>query len=336
MHMKKKPPAFIRSEGLIPRRTFGSRSAAVIKVLNPRLIPYENNIPRRTSGSRSAARLLILCVFLIPFVLKAEENRPVIKFNPLFIEGIGIEESRLIESLIQSYLSDMGEVINYFDGSPYPDSLSGAKGNTLESWSRIPDYTVTGAIHLDRDSRIFSLELHNTKTGETYSFTSIYKTAGDLALKARSILESAFAAGGPEEEKRQKTAPEPITENQIAGTWRGETGIEMIRLQRGGRGVAVFSSGAQMVLSYVIENNTLRVWQISPNSERFYYPLPSEAARALAAGAEPMAWELSLYSGGTVLGGIKIATGVQLEGNRDVQLLPGGDIRDVEWIKGSH
>jgi hypothetical protein len=278
----------------------------------------------------------ILCAVLLPSMLKPEDNKPVIKLNPLFIEGIGIEESRLIESLIQSYLSDIGEVIHYLDGHLAPDAFRGAGDGILEPWSRIPDYTVTGAIHLDRDNRIFSLELHNAKTGETHSFTSIYKTTGDLALKARSILEAAFAARGPEEESPRNAIPEPMTENQVVGTWRGETGIDMIRLQRGGRGVAVFSSGIQMVLSYIIENNILRVWQISPNSERFYYPLPYDTARELAAGAEPIAWELSLYSRGTILGGIKIATGVQLEGNRVVKLLPGGDIREVEWTRGTH
>jgi hypothetical protein len=281
---------------------------------------------------RKKPSAFIICAVLLPLLLKAEENKPVIKLNPLFIEGIGIEESRLIESLIQSYLSDIGEVIHYLDGSLSPGGRAGDSGLL----SRIPDYTVTGAIHLDRDSRIFSLELYNVKTGETHSFTSIYKTTGDLALKARSILESAFAAGGQEEETYRKTYPEPMTENLIVGTWRGETGIEMIRLQRGGRGVAVFSSGVQMVLSYVINDNVLRIWQISPNSERFYYPLPYDTAKELAAGAEPMAWELSLYSRGTVLGGLKIATGVQLEGNRVVKLLPGGDIREVEWTKGTH
>jgi hypothetical protein len=278
---------------------------------------------------------LLLCAVLLPFILHAEETKPVIKLNPLFIEGIGIEESRLIESLIQSYLSDIGEVIYYLDttlaGDPFTDT-----GTILDSWTRIPDYTVTGTIHLERDSRIFALELLNTRTGQTYSFTSIYKTTGELVLKARSILESAFAAGGFEGGKKQEAAPEGMSENRIVGTWRGEPGIEMIRLQRGGRGVAVFSSGAQMVLSYIIEGNTLRVWQISPNSERFYYPLPYETAKELAAGAEPMAWELSLYGGGTVLGGLKIATGVQLEGDRVVNLLPGGDVREVEWTRGSH
>jgi hypothetical protein len=276
-----------------------------------------------------------LALFTIFFLsaLGAQENKPVIKLNPLFIEGIGIEESRLIESLIQSYLSDIGEVINYFDASLAADPFEKTE-KVLDSWTRIPDYTVTGTIHLERDSRIFSLELLNTKTGETYSFTSIYKTTGELVLKARSILETAFATGGFEGGK--KRLPIPISENQIVGTWRGEAGIEMIRLQGGGRGVAVFSSGAQMVLSYIIEDKTLRIWQVSPNSEWFYYPLPYEAARTLAAEAEPITWELFLYSGGTVLGGIKVATGVQLQGNQVLKLLPGGDIREVEWTRGRH
>ena len=278
--------------------------------------------------------LVLFTVVFLPF-LEAQENKPVIKLNPLFIDGIGIEESRLIESLIQSYLSDIGEVINYFDAALAPDPFENAD-DALNSWTRIPDYTVTGTIHLERDSRIFLLELLNTRTGKTYSFTSIYKTTGELVLKARSILETAFAAGGLESGRSSEALPGPVHESQIVGTWRGEPGIEMIRLQRGGRGVAVFSSGAQMVLSYTIENNILRVWQVSPNSEWFYYPLPYETARALTAGAEPMIWELSLYSGGTVLGGVKIATGVQLEGNQVLKLLPGGDIRKVEWTRGGH
>ncbi|MDR1899668.1 MAG: hypothetical protein LBQ55_06650, partial [Treponema sp.] len=107
------------------------------------------------------------------------------------------------------------------------------------------------------------------------------------------------------------------------------------RLQRGGRGVAVFSSGAQMVLSWVIDNNTLRIQQISPNSERFYHPLPYETARQAAEGSEPMVWELSLFEGGTVLRGLRINTALRLEGNRVVEFIPNGDIRKVEWTRAA-
>jgi hypothetical protein len=279
--------------------------------------------------------ILFAVLILAPLEPGAQENKPVIKLNPLVIEGIGIEESRLIESLIQSYLSDIGEVIHYLDTALDPDSFVHT-GDILDSWTRTPDYTVTGTIHLERDSRIFALELHNTRTRQTWSFTSMYKSTGELALKARSILESAFAAGGLEDRNKPEPVPEPVSESRIVGTWRGEPGIEMIRLQRGGRGVAVFSSGAQMVLSYIIEGNILRIWQVSPNSERFYYPQPYEIARELAEKAEPMSWELSLYRGGTTLGGVKIATGVQFERGTLVKLLPGGDVREVEWTRGGH
>lgn len=254
----------------------------------------------------------------------AQENKPVIKFKPLFIEGIGSEESRFLESLIQSYLSDIGVVIDYIDSD-----YSGESGAA-------PDYTISGSIHVERDGPVFLLEISDARTGDIHSITSAYRSTGELVLKARSVLETAFSANVKEDEKKREALPEQMDENLITGIWRGEAGIEIVRLQHGGRGVAIFSSGAQMVLSYIIENNILKIWQVSPNSERFYYPLPFNVAKQLAAGAEPMNWELSLYNKGTVLGGIKIATGVRLDRGEVVELLPGGDVREVIWIKTGH
>jgi hypothetical protein len=246
-----------------------------------------------------------------------EEQKPVIQLNPIFIEGMGSEESRFIESLLRSYLADIGVL----DGSSFT--------------SRPPDYTITGNIRLERDGHIFLLEITDARTGEQYTVTSVYKTTGELALKARSVLESAFSAGGLETEKK-RAVPETVSENLVTGAWKGEAGIEMIRLQRGGRGVAVFSSGAQMVLSYTIENNTLKILQISPNQERFYYPLPQDIARQLAAAAGPVSWELSLYQQGSVLSGVKLSTGVRLENGAVAELLPDGDVQEVVWTKSGH
>jgi hypothetical protein len=256
----------------------------------------------------------------------AQETKPLIKFNPLFIEGISAEESRFIESLIQSYLSDIGEVIAYLDSGPLDETPAAALNPP-------PDYTISGSIHLDRDGRVFLLEIVNTHTGQAFSMTSVYKSAGELALKTRSVLESAFSSG---EKEAEQMAPEQINENLVVGSWKGEAGIEVIRLQRGGRGVAVFSSGAQMVLAYTIEGNTLKVSQISPNSERFYYPLPLNVARRLAAEAEPMSWELSLYRKGTVLEGVKLSTAVRIEEGEALEFLAGGDVREVTWTKAGH
>jgi hypothetical protein len=131
-----------------------------------------------------------------------------------------------------------------------------------------------------------------------------------------------------------ETPPEAVSEAKLLGTWRGDTGIELVRLQRDGAGMAILSSGAQMNLNYTIEGNTVRVIQTSPNMERFYHPLPFSIARELAAYAEPMVWVFSLYDNGTALRGIKTATSVRYEGNTVLEILP-NTVKEAEWIKSS-
>jgi hypothetical protein len=286
--------------------------------------------------------LLLLSALFFPLLAAAQEAKPIIRFSPFYTEGVDFEETRFVESLIQSYLSDFGTVFNYFG-----DSSQGEQA-VPESWTKAPDYVFTGSIYLERDTRIFTLEAHNTETGETASATSTHKTASDLVLKARSLVETVFnssgfpqrpgtelplkSAGVSSEETDAEERPELITENGIAGTWRGEPGIEMIRLWQGGRGVAFFSSGAQMSLSYTIENNTLKVRQNSPNTERYYYPLPYGVAKQLSAEAGPMTWELLLYAGGTFLKGVRISAEARLEGNMIVEILP-DSVRRAYWIR---
>jgi hypothetical protein len=277
--------------------------------------------------------LLMTLLLSYPLFSGAEELKPLIRFSPFYTRGISFEEIRFVESLIQSYLSDFGEVVNYFG-----DVSEDSGGLFSDSWTRAPDYVLTGSIYLEKDARIFTLEIHNTQTGDTSRFTSTHKTSSDMVLKARSLVETAFSSsdkagilpgesGNPREEE-----PEILTESVIAGTWRGESGIEMIRLQQGGRGTAFFSSGAQMSLSYTIEDNTLKVKQDSPNTERYYYPLPYGVAKQLSAGAGPMTWELLLYSGGTHLKGFRRSAEARVEGNMIVELVPDA-IRDAEWTR---
>ena len=278
----------------------------------------------------------LVAVFFFPLFAGAQEAKPVIRFSPFYTQGIGIEETRFIESLIQSYLSDVGQVVNYFDNTPPLGTTSAG------AWAKAPDYVLSGSIYLERDNRIFTLEIHNTRTKETSRSTTVHKTASDLVLKARSLVESVFnppvqavkGASPAETDGAGTDLPENITENGIAGTWRGESGILMIRLQQGGRGVAFFSSGAQMNLTYTIENNTLKVIQNSPNIERFYYPLPYGVASQLCAEAEPMRWELLLYSGGSYLRGVRFSTEAKVEGNVLVELRP-GSIRESLWVRAN-
>jgi hypothetical protein len=268
--------------------------------------------------------------FVLLFILsilriETQEFKPLIQLSDLSTLGISPEESRLIKALIISYISEMGEL--------KPDLESENKDILIIS--RPVDFNVKADIRHEHDGHTFFLEITNSRTGDIYTANSIFKTTGELALKARSVIEGAFA-NTREQDKPASLNPERINENQIAGTWKGEAGIEMINLQRGGRGVAFFSSGVQMVLSWSIAGTTLKVQQVSPNSERFYYPLPLPAARHLALGAEPIAWELSLYQKGTVLSGVRQATAVRMDYDQAGELVYGGDIRQVQWTKTGH
>jgi hypothetical protein len=277
--------------------------------------------------------LLVLLSFSL-FHLEAQDAQPLIQLNDFSTRGISSEEALLIQTLFLSYLSEMGEIITPMGSHIEQVSVIPPSPHD-NSMSRSVDYTINGVIRLEQDGHIFLLEITNNRSGETCSVNSMYKTTGELALKARSILEAVFSEV-MESEKQNAISPEIIHENRIIGTWKGEAGIEMINLQRGGQGVAFFSSGAQMVLSYDIIDNILRVRQVSPNSERFYYPLPLYAAIHLAAGAEPMVWELTLYKKGAVLSGVRQATAVRMDFERVGELVHRGDIRHVQWTKVLH
>jgi hypothetical protein len=272
---------------------------------------------------------------LFPLCIGAEENKPVIGFVPFTIEGIGAEEARIIESLIHSYIADQGDVIEALDASVMMFSLSDTGGvyNTAAGEARQPDYTLSGSINMEGDNRILMLEISKTSTGEKVNYTSVHKSASELILKAKSLVAAVLSAGTGAEDF-QEAVPETLTETAVLGTWRGDTGVELIRLQRGGVGIAILSSGAQMSLEYTIENNILRVSQRSPNTERFYHPLPYGVAKQLALQAEPMKWELLLYDGGTALRGMKIATAVQYDRDAIIEIFP-GTAREAEWLKAS-
>jgi len=266
----------------------------------------------------------LLCSFSF-FHVDAQEAKPLILLNDFSTPGVSAEESRLIQDLFVSYLSEMGVLISNLAQPPEP----------VTRGPRPVDYSISGSIQPEQDGYVFLVEITNARTGETHSASSAHKSTGELALNVRSIMETAFAEI-MDPKKTEQFSSEIISESRIIGTWKGEPGITMINLQRGGRGVAFFASGAQMVLSYTIVENTLKIRQESPNSERFYSPLPLYAAIYLAKGAEPMVWELSLFQQGTVLSGIRQSTAVRMEYGQLGELVHGGDLREVSWTKASH
>jgi hypothetical protein len=235
---------------------------------------------------------LQICMFFLLAAFVPAQDRPLVHFLPLAVEE-HTEETQSIENLLRSYIEDLGEL----------DAEN-------------PEYIFSGQISSREKLRVLTLDIRNEKSGEIQRYIYTFTTLSELALKSRSLVGSIFTFGAIPPEQFLPEQGESISLGKVVGTWRNVgLGIKMMRLERDGTGMALFSSGANMHLEFHIEENTLKIRQTSPNVERFYHPLPLETARHLAENAEPMRWELLLVGQGTTLRGILYYTEAQVDGD---------------------
>jgi hypothetical protein len=272
--------------------------------------------------------IFVLSVLAMTAKMNAEEE--VVQFLPLSVNSVSDAEGRIIEALIVSYISEMDGIIVY--PSETTSMETPASAEEAPDTHRPADYTLSGSLSLEDGATILRIDVDKNASGEHYLYTSAHKTTSSLALKIRSIVEDVWAQLNAENRVLNEPLRETIVESSIHGIWRGDGGVEMLRFLPNGRGMAVFSSGVNMNLSYTIENNTLKVAQTSLNYARYYHPLPLPVAEELVKAAEPMKWEMYLYDNGTQLKGVRIETAVQFEGENVFRFIPGA-IKQAEWSK---
>jgi hypothetical protein len=266
---------------------------------------------------KKALGFLLLSV--ICALVWAQNDKAVVKIEPLVATGASPEEKQLLETLIYSYLSDNRSFV-VFDADEYADGDA-----------RRPDYVLKSSLYPEKDSRVFELVVSDASFNEVYKKTAKYKTMKDIALNLHSIVNTAFEFYNSESLSDVPDA-ELIGSDKILGLWRGDSGIELVRILPDGKAFAFFSSGVNMMLSYRIDNNNLVIKQVSPNHERFYYPLPLPIAKKMAANAEPMQWEFLLYENGSLLKGQRIETSVKFEDYENITIIH-KTARPSEWYK---
>ena len=287
--------------------------------------------------------MLFLC--LAPPVF-AQDTRPVVAILPFEATDISANEKKTIEKLVQSYITEMGDlrIVTPTDrekalteqefaallNDPSQNRSSGDSGALLAA-----NYLLYGSIGTLGEDRVLTLEVVKVKNSEKKSVSSIHKTMSDLALGVRALVLRVFekpetAQAGTE----GKAKAENLKEETIVGTWHGDKGIELVRIFRGGKAVAVFSSGAQMELAYKLEGDEVHFKQISPNNPRYYHPVPYAVALELVKFARPMEWSFKLAEDGSALKGSKTATAISYEGNK-IKDIKKEAKREAEWTKSS-
>ena len=267
--------------------------------------------------------LFLLCAVL----LSAEDERLRVRIVPFTLDNIRLDEGRLIESLVASYISEIEGVTVYVEN----DEADGGGSSREDAES----YVLTGRIFLENENHVLRLNLDSPQSAGAKDNAYTYKNTGDMALHIRAIVEDYFPKTIGAKESADENAL-PISRQTLTGTWQGDEGVEIIRFAPGGRALAFFSTGANMELSWVIDGKSVIVTQVSPNNYRYYYPLPEEIARKLAEEAAPMEWRLFLFEKGSVLRGTRTAAGVEYDTNNSLKRIIPRKIQKSQWKRVSH
>jgi hypothetical protein len=265
--------------------------------------------------------IFLFCAVL----LGAEDEKVRVRIIPFTLDNVRVDEGRLIESLVASYISEIEGVTVYVEN----DDARDGGADDAES------YVLSGRIFLENENHVLRLNLDSPQKEGAKDNAYSYKNAGDMALNIRAIVEDYFPKTIGAAENADENALS-VNRHNLTGTWQGDEGIEVIRFAPSGRALAFFSTGASMELSWTIEGKAVIVTQTSPNNYRYYSPLPEAAARKVAEEAAPMEWRLFLFDKGAVLRGSRIAAGVEYDTNNAIKRIIPRKIQKTQWKRAQH
>lgn len=276
----------------------------------------------------------------------AQMNRPVLAVLPFYAPKELQNEGFQIEKLVQSYITELNlfrliatgdrdRILSEWEFS-VNDSLTDVS-NTQKLGSLLSaDYLLQGSLGTLGNSYILSLEVIKIRSGEKISFSSVEPHVDMLSSNLKTLLAKTFMQQTNSASYVGMETKSAIgSEKDILGTWRGDKGIELVRLLPGGSGQAIFTSGARMDLKYTVENGILTVYQISANTERYYHPVPYKIAQGLVSLAKPMRWIFSELNNKLVLKGKKISTAVRYDGDQLLEVIHDSE-RDAEWVRAAY
>ncbi|MDR2491331.1 MAG: hypothetical protein LBD20_08015 [Spirochaetaceae bacterium] len=254
--------------------------------------------------------------------LYAQEATTIVEFMPFEVGGMSAEEGLAIEDLIRDYIRKIKNVLLVFPGV-----------EEIIPRGHI-DFVLQGTIYTEDDTYILQLDVLDTKSDTTTTWSSGYRTSSELALKAPAINYAALLAEAGGRQVEAAGEAEEIRVENLLGRWRGSGGIEQVFFLRNGEARAYLSSGAGMELQYRIEQKKIVLEQKSRNDPRYYPGASGPAAKALTAEAEPKRWELSLYKDGQVLKGYLFESAAGFNGT-EITVTSKGSVSTAEWTKSA-
>lgn len=286
-----------------------------------------------------------------------QTRQAVVRIAPFSGTGVGSSEASMLERLVSSYVSelksfkvidDKGQELALLEAeAALAQGLSGSVSLPLAA-----DFVVEGSIGKIGDVFAFTLDVTKVSSGEKISASDTAPSISDIVLRARALTRSLFGQGSAPE-SAMATATDPSAPgaaeaahdddaavatktprpDDLIGTWRGDKGLETVRIFPNGTGLAVLSGGGTLKLRITIADDSVQIAQDQPNDAAMYRAasMSYDMAKRIAAEARPMRWLFALSSDGATLFGKKES--VSISGIGASIEIDNGYVRDASWVR---
>lgn len=202
------------------------------------------------------------------------------------------------------------------------------------------DYVFAGKITGLENGIQLELMLKNSSDKITRRISKIYQSVNLILLDSRVLVSDIFDKSvnlsvtyNPEDsDSKENSEVEEVKNIDIlSGSWQGEEGLERVELMRGGRGIALLSSGITILLQIRIHEGYLTINQSGKPMPRQFINLPDEIAKKAAEMGKTPSWKFLVSADNKILVGEKTDIEIVYHGNTLVSV--NEVIKKVRWIK---
>ncbi len=287
---------------------------------------------------------LLFCVtLLIVSTIDAQQQQFVIKIAKFTSDILSNEELTTLEKIVASYVAELGQ-FRIIDSRGQEIALteienSLAMGNSVQPQMLSAHYVITMHIGKINQSFAITIDIVKTATSEKRTKTEIVSSLNEVLITIRPMLYSLMGIQAvsptqtmPTENGEYKFKP-VIAVSDIVGVWKGDRGIETVRLYGDKTGIVVLTSGKTFKVKYQIVKDTLIVEQNQKNFPEMYVTqnITLATATIIAQKARPQKWIFKLSDSGQMLIGIKES--IYVTGSGTSVTVDNTYVREAVWSK---
>ena len=279
-------------------------------------------------GTKKVYIALLLLLISLPSALSA---LPGVAVYQLQAPAISEQTAQTVDNLVFSFIKEL-KAYTIFDlrNQSVPADFPN---------DPVIDYIFFGALEEVPEGIKLELILKGRTEQLTRIISKVYDNVNKILLDSRLLVFNLFDFSVPLEQlARSLPQTEQNTEfgyietvDSLAGSWKGEPGLDRVMILRGGRGMAVFSSGVSVSLDLKIDNGYLLVTQKGSLQPRQFLNLPDEIARQAVQKTNPPQWRFLVSPDKKILSGTKVDA--QIQYNETAIISVKYDTATVEWLR---